>query len=245
MKLKTIEERLTHNVAFWEEAEELAKLGYVPEPLRIQSVGEEPAFHVVLTNKETKDERIVVNDRQSPAAPALIRSNDILLLAAAHTNLNELSFPLGGSDQHIHRMKRAWIRFNAPNPAILWKVEVDGDLLQGNRKPLTWLSLADALQTAYSVGPGRAFLEITPPLREHFRARRKRIELVERALSKAGKKLAPWSDEQGFKYSMLYKVLTRGDNNPEMRAKLAELAGAPVNELFPDIDWGKVDQSNN
>jgi hypothetical protein len=37
---------------------------------------------------------------------------------------------------------------------------------------------------------------------------------------------------------LFYKVVARGDNRPEMRAVIAELAGESEDVLWPEFDWG-------
>jgi hypothetical protein len=239
LQVKTIQERLAINVAFWSEAPGLAEKGYVADFVRLKSVGEEPSFYALFADPETKEEIIIIDPDRSLAEPALVKDVHALEFLIKHTKEETVTLPLGGHDEKIHRMPRAVIGFRKPNPIFRWTLEVGGELLTGERnRPVSFDKLSDVFDEAYRLGAGRAVIDIPQILRDYIASRDRRVAMVEGALKDQKTKLAPLAKKHGFNYTLFYKVVARGDNRPEMRAVIAELAGESEDVLWPEFDWG-------
>ena len=112
-------------------------------------------------------------------------------------------------------------------------------MLTGERnRPVSFDKLSDVFDEAYRLGAGRAVIDIPQILRDYIASRDRRVAMVEGALKDQKTKLAPLAKKHGFNYTLFYKVVARGDNRPEMRAVIAELAGESEDVLWPEFDWG-------
>ena len=204
--------------------------------LRFNTLEEQVPFNAVIERDETPKYMFFYELDEDKQTIATLDPLFAYIEVAIWTDEPWLDFPLLPHKDMPEEPSIATIRMMEPKPNMRWKTWINGEPLLGpaNRHGAS-RKIEDALLQARGAGLSIARLEIGTGARAALRGRLNRIKALQTALQ--GKTINAWSIENNLNYQNVRFAMLRGEQYPEIRAKVAEKVGIPEKELWPNEPW--------
>lgn len=236
---KLIDEAIRTNAAFWDEARLLLDLKYEMTALRKENIDRQPGCYVIFERPELGKKLVIIDRKSERAEPTRIDELSIFNAAVTHAKRDYLDLPLRQTTEDDQSGPEAILTVAKPNPRVHWILKLDGTPVKGGPrgKPMQIPRLMDALLHAYEAGALNARIELTTATRKYFKARERRTIWLNEAFQKVNLTLRSWSLDNKHKYQEVQRVVHRGDDIPEIKRQLCEVAEKTEQQMWPVIDW--------
>ena len=240
---KDVDSYLALNTIFLDEIPALLSSGHQPVLLRKDDVIHNEQFYLALNSSNRNRRYIPINKRAERVEALQFAPLDIFRLLALHSNLDEFHLPLTkpGIKSVLGHAEVLFARAS-PIPRFTIKVWLPGSAEplkhSGERRDdLLFGTLGGALVECRKKGACRATVKISENARLYFKSRAMRIRLFEEAVKNQGMSLRAWLAKERIDYQTYRRAIDRGDDIPEIRKKIATVAGKSIEDLWVPINW--------